>query len=111
MKLDSILRADRGMSAMLSRIFTRRPAGSVMTPVVRKDQAKRPSFRPQLESLEERMLLATDTWTGAGGTPNWSNPANWDTGHAPQNGDDLNINTLQVLTNDLTPGMILHTIT
>src|SRR5262245_45087749 len=101
---------------MLSRIFARRRAGSVMTPVVPKDRSKSRSlsYRPQVEALEDRMLLATDTWTSAGGTPNWSNPANWDTGHAPAAGDDLLFgpsNTKIDTTNDLTPGMIFSSIT
>jgi hypothetical protein len=52
--------------------------------------------RPNLEPLEARLLLATDTWTGGDGTPAhalWSNSANWvdDSGHAiiPSAGDDL----------------------
>src|SRR2546427_12674558 len=87
---------------MLSELFARQ-----MT----KTKVSRMCYRPNLEALEDRVVPSTDTWTGAGGTINWSNAANWDTGHAPQNGDDLYINTSQVLTNDLTPGMIFHNIT
>ncbi len=32
---------------------------------------------------------STKTWTGAGGNVLWSNGANWDSGTAPANGDDL----------------------
>ena len=43
-----------------------------------------------LELLEDRTLLATDTWTGAAvGNPNWGDGANWLSGSAPQPGDDL----------------------
>jgi autotransporter-associated beta strand protein len=91
---------------MLSRIFSRRRAA---TPVVRKGQSKARSlsYRPQLEALEERLLLFTNTWTGLGGTPFWSNPANWDTGTIPETGDDL---VLGSSTNDLTPGMTFHSL-
>jgi autotransporter-associated beta strand protein len=91
---------------MLSRLFTRRRAGSVMTPVVHQGcrKARRLSYRPQLEALEERLLLFTNTWTGLGGTPFWSNPANWDTGTIPETGDDLVFANAST-TNDLTPGM------
>ncbi len=35
-------------------------------------------------------MLATDTWTGAGGNTNWSNGANWSSGNAPNaTGDTL----------------------
>jgi hypothetical protein len=46
------------------------------------------SYRPRIEALEERAVPSTDTWTGLGGNPNWSNPANWDNG-VPNPGDDL----------------------
>src|SRR6476619_3354251 len=32
----------------------------------------------RMESLEERMLLATFTWDGGGATTNWSDADNWD---------------------------------
>lgn len=34
-------------------------------------------------------MASTKTWTGGGGNNLWSNPANWDPGTAPVNGDDL----------------------
>lgn len=59
--------------------------------IVRKSDQK-----PRLESLEDRLAPATFTWTGAGTTANWSNPANWQQGMAPSGqvnssgyGDDL----------------------
>src|SRR5947209_7593489 len=85
---------------MLSELFARQ-----MT----KTKVSRMCYRPNLEALEDRVVPSTDTWTGAGGTINWSNPANWDTGHAPAAGDDLILS--QDSTNDLTPGMIIHSIT
>src|SRR4051794_7643182 len=39
------------------------------------------------ESLEERVLLATKTWTGAVDT-GWNTPGNWQ-GGVPATGDDL----------------------
>src|SRR5260370_24318875 len=49
-------------------------------------QAK-PTFRPGLEVLESRVLLADRVWTGASGIDlNWSRAANWDSG-VPGTGD------------------------
>ncbi len=39
-----------------------------------------------LEVLEERCLLATDSWISAS-SGSWSNPQNWSTGAVPQAGD------------------------
>jgi fibronectin-binding autotransporter adhesin len=51
----------------------------------------RPSFRPRLEALEHRTMLATDTWTGLsasqGGSLNWSNAGNWSLNAAPGSTD------------------------
>jgi hypothetical protein len=41
-----------------------------------------------MEGLEERIVLATDTWTGAVG-PNWSTAGNWVGDVAPSPGDSL----------------------
>jgi hypothetical protein len=49
------------------------------------------------------------TWTGAGGNALWSNAANWDSGTAPANGDDL-VFAGQSTTNDLT-GLSLSSVT
>src|SRR5216684_713960 len=64
------------------------------------------SYRPQIETLEERALLSGDTWYGLGGNGNWSNPANWNNG-VPNPGDDLAFSPSGPFTptNDLTPGM------
>src|SRR5437868_14042401 len=98
---------------MFSRLFTRRRAGSVMTPVMCKDQRKaRPlCYRPQLETLEERLLLANDDWTGLGANPFWSNPANWDNG-VPNPGDDLVFSSdfSQSPINDLPAGTTFNSI-
>jgi RHS repeat-associated protein len=41
-------------------------------------------FRPAIQHLEDRLMLATDFWTGAaarsGGNDNWSTPGNWSAG-------------------------------
>ena len=37
----------------------------------------------------ERSSAATKSWTGAGTTTLWSDPANWQGGLAPVNGDDV----------------------
>jgi hypothetical protein len=75
-----------------------------------KPKARGPFYRPQFEPLEERALLSTDTWTGAAGNTLWSNPANWDTLTTPAPGDDLVFATGSVVTNDLAPGTIFHSI-
>lgn len=51
------------------------------------------SFRPRLEILEDRCLLATITWTGnevpdVNGNRYWSDPDNWSP-RRPANGDDV----------------------
>jgi hypothetical protein len=40
---------------------------------------------------------ATCTWTGAGGTPDWSNPLNWSCGTVPTNTDDIVVNTVSLI--------------
>ncbi|HZT81482.1 MAG TPA: Ig-like domain-containing protein, partial [Gemmataceae bacterium] len=44
--------------------------------------------RLAVEALEDRYLLATCLWSGAGMDANWSNPSNWG-GTAPVAGDNL----------------------
>lgn len=66
-----------------------------------------------LERLEDRSLLATMIWSGAGGDNRWSTPGNWVGGAVPQQEDNLifpagALNTTNV--NDLT-GMRFRTIT
>src|SRR5947209_11405171 len=72
--------------------------------------ARKYTFTPALESLEERTLLTTRSWTGLGGDNLWSDASNWTNG-APQNGDNLIFNNtagVARLTNvndfGLTPG-------
>lgn len=51
--------------------------------------SKRPKlFRPLLEVLEDRLVLATRTWDGTDGTA-WTNRLNWEDNIAPVAGDDL----------------------
>ncbi len=50
----------------------------------RATRAGKRFFRPAMQHLEDRTLLATDYWTGAsaqsGGNDNWSNAGNWSAG-------------------------------
>jgi hypothetical protein len=39
--------------------------------------------------LGDFSVLASDTWTGNGGTANWSNVGNWSTGAVPTTDDDV----------------------
>lgn len=59
---------------------------------VRKPLLTKPNsatqFIPTLESLDERVVPATHTWTHGGTTNNWSEVANWDVG-PPNSGDDI----------------------
>jgi autotransporter-associated beta strand protein/parallel beta-helix repeat protein len=48
----------------------------------------RPSYRPEFDWLERRLLLTTDIWTGGGTTSNWSDAQNWSNG-VPNAGDSL----------------------
>src|SRR5262245_21256280 len=51
---------------------------------------RRPASRPRLESLEDRLLLATRDWDGGGPDNNWMTAGNWVGDVAPQPGvDDL----------------------
>lgn len=43
----------------------------------------------RLESLEDRILLATVTWDGGAGTFNWGDAANWSTDALPTANDDV----------------------
>ena len=49
------------------------------------------NFRPRLEPLEERLLLATRVWDGGAGSNdlNWTNRINWQSDIAPVAGNDL----------------------
>ena len=42
-----------------------------------------------VEPVEQRRLLSTSVWTGAGTNNLYSNPANWQSGVVPSSGDDL----------------------
>jgi hypothetical protein len=90
----------------------------VSTRSKRRRKALSPCYRPRLETLEDRTLLATDVWTGAAyPNQNWSNAANWTNG-VPNPGDDLvfgyssgpDLSLNPVSINDLTPGMTLNSI-
>jgi hypothetical protein len=79
----------------------------------RRVAAARRNHRPALESLEQRIALATLTWTGASGA-NWSTPGNWSTGVAPAAGDSLVFPAAAANltnTNDLPSGTTFNSIT
>jgi hypothetical protein len=46
-------------------------------------------IRPNVETLEGRLVPATVTWTGLGTTPNWSQAANWSTRKVPTSMDTV----------------------
>ncbi|MCO6042840.1 hypothetical protein NG895_02865, partial [Aeoliella sp. ICT_H6.2] len=63
------------------------------------------SYRPKIELLEDRRMLAIVTWDGGGDAVSWHDPANWDTDVLPGDVDDViidlpNDNTIEV-TNDV----------
>ena len=60
----------------------------------------------RIETLEDKVLLAVDTWVGGGGNNHWSNAANWLSGVAPSGGDQLIFQgtSLTSTQNDLTAG-------
>lgn len=49
---------------------------------------RRSGYKPRIEALEDRAMMAELTWTGAAGTA-WSNPNNWNPAQKPDSGDDL----------------------
>ncbi len=71
------------MRKLISRWLKRTPAISI------RGARSSTAFRPQLESLEGRVLLSTKTWDGGGTNNNWTNAVNWDNNTAPVAGDDL----------------------
>lgn len=54
----------------------------------RRGQAVRRGHRPALEGLEERIVLATDTWTGSVSS-SWMTAGNWSPAVTPSPGDTL----------------------
>ena len=60
----------------------------------------------RVETLEDKVLLAVDTWVGGGSNNHWSNAANWPAGVAPSGGDQLIFQgtSLTSTQNDLTAG-------
>src|SRR5262249_57360237 len=69
---------------MLPKLFGNRDRGR------RGSRAARArGFRPSLETLEGRVLLATRVWDGGGADANWTTAANWAGDVAPGAGDDL----------------------
>jgi RHS repeat-associated protein len=78
---------------LLSSVFDNR---SVSRGQKRKPKGRRLArTRPWVEVLEDRTLMATLFWLGR--TDNlWSNPANWDAGHAPTPADSVVFNGASV---------------
>ena len=56
-------------------------------------------FRPAMQDLEGRQMLAIDFWTGLsaqmGGNNNWSNPGNWSLNAVPGTSDTADFNSSQ----------------
>jgi hypothetical protein len=50
-------------------------------------------FRPNLESLEDRNLLASVAWVGGGDGFRWNDPNNWSGAALPQPPDSVSILT------------------
>lgn len=48
-----------------------------------------PHFRPQVEQLESRRLLATIQWIGSGDGINWDDSRNWSSNSLPGSSDDV----------------------
>jgi autotransporter-associated beta strand protein len=73
--------------------------------------------RLALEPLEDRVVPATDSWTGGAGLANlnWSATANWSLGRAPISGDNVVFNltppTLEVINDNLTTNPVLASLT
>src|SRR5207244_3529398 len=69
---------------------TRRRNRKTSSVLRRLPQARRQTFRPQLEILEDRCLLATIAWDGGpiGTGTDWNNAANWVGDVLPGSGDD-----------------------
>jgi autotransporter-associated beta strand protein len=93
---------NRTWSRWVSRLFNRQ--GQPL------QQQRRPRLR--LEFLEERVIPATNVWTGAGGTGLWGTAANWSLARAPISGDDLvfAVSPSTSTTNNLS-GLSLNSIT
>ncbi|MGO8750348.1 MAG: hypothetical protein ACLQNE_30760 [Thermoguttaceae bacterium] len=75
-----------------------------------KSNGKQPQWKKardlRVETLEDKVLLAVDTWVGGGSNNHWSNVANWPAGVAPSAGDQLVFQgtSLTATQNDLTAG-------
>jgi autotransporter-associated beta strand protein len=75
-----------------------------------KSSGKQPQWKKardlRIEILEDKVLLAVDTWVGGGSNNHWSNAANWQAGVAPSAGDQLVFHgtALTATQNDLTAG-------
>ncbi len=75
--------------SFLSRMFLPRRVKLTPAKASRRPRTKM-RFRPQLEPLEGRVLLATRVWDGGSTlSNNWTNDNNWQGNTAPVAGDDL----------------------
>jgi hypothetical protein len=72
--------------------FRRRKQPSRSSPSARARGFAARRLPPQLEVLEDRVLLSTDTWINPNGG-NFDNGSNWSLGRAPVAGDTAIINT------------------
>jgi hypothetical protein len=79
---------------VFKKLWTPGPRGSrsaARNPGQRQSVRRKFYRRPELEALEDRLLLTGATWTGAGcpSNCNWSNSANWANGQVPSGSDEL----------------------
>jgi hypothetical protein len=73
------------------RLLTIRPARSQASrPAGRRRRPATASFRPQLESFEDRLVPAAISWINAA-SGDWDTAANWSTHTIPGAGDDVTI--------------------
>ncbi len=69
------------------RIVRRTPSGSSR----RRDAGRRARYRPYLEPIEDRVLLAVVNWIGPAAGGDWDIAANWNTHKLPGGVDTANI--------------------
>src|SRR4051812_24955257 len=71
------------------------PARSSRRGMNRTDRGRAVRFRATLTQLEDRTLLATNTWAGTG---DWINTVHWSLGHVPTSTEDVIISNGSTVT-------------